>query len=220
MTSAITRHVPKPRRRPSIRGHKGIERGSPDAARLFWSDADVIGQAAGPAGSAKLPDHSRYGFKGPPTPPDHESCDRADAWHRRDRECARASFMKLTPEQRARFYWGAVDHCSMGDGGGPDAYVFGYDEIPAVRPAEYPEPDFIREIRELRAGAASMPVGDALAAFGLTSAATAQDVQRAYGRIVRDQKMHPDQGGDQAAFVRFTAMRDRALSFVTPSEDR
>lgn len=218
MSGAIDKHVPKPRKRPSIRGHKGIERGSADAVRLFWADADAIGEAAGPAGSAKLPDPSRYGFASAPTPADQASHKAMRAWHRRERECARHSVMRLTLEQRAQFYWGSVDHHAMGGMTGPDPYVFGYDEHPSTRPPEYPEPPFVRENRELLAGATAPIVADPLGLFGLTSPATAQDVQRAWARMVRDQKLHPDQGGDPSAFVKLAQARDVALTFTTSPE--
>ena len=205
MTATIDKHLPKPRRRPCVRGHKGIERGSTDAARLFWADADVISQATGADGYAKLPETSRYGFASQPMPPDKASRAIFDAWYHRERERDRASFMKLTDEQRAKFYWGAVDHCSMGDGVGPDAYVFGYDEIP-TRPAEYPEPDLIREIREIRAGVAERQW---LTVLGLSWPYSVVDVRRAYRRLALVR--HPDRGGNAEAFDALTKARDAAL---------
>ena len=82
MSKEIATHVPKPRRRPSIRGHNGIERGSEDAARLFWQHADAIGQATGPDVYAALPTPSRYGFASQPTPPDKASRSINDSRHR------------------------------------------------------------------------------------------------------------------------------------------
>lgn len=69
MSKAITVPQSKAKRRQSIRGHAGIERGSTNAARLYWQDADAIAKAAGPDGRAALPKPSRYGFESQPTPP-------------------------------------------------------------------------------------------------------------------------------------------------------
>ncbi len=214
MSASITKHLPKARRRPSIRGHKGIERGSPAAARLFWEDADAIGRAAGDDELPQLPKFSRYGFEGPPSPPDNESRERSRSWYRRERERSRASSMKMTPEQRAWMFWGAVDHRVMFGQPPPDPYVFGYDEFPTTRPAEHPEPPYVQEMRAIREQTAHLTVGDALTAFGLTSAATAEDVNRAYRKIVSSERLHPDQGGNPAAFARFTATRDRVLQLI------
>ncbi len=214
MTAPLTKHAPKPKRRQSVRGHKGILRGSENAARLFWQKAAESTRDAKPDDIVHLPEHRRFGFDGPPTPPDAESIVRAKAWYRRVKEWHRLSMLRATPEQRAMLYWSSVDHYAMMPGSArPDPYEFGYDTFP-TRPPEHPEPAYVREFSAIWRQVEHQPAHEALAAFGLTTAATADDVRRAYGKIVAAQRLHPDQGGDPAAFVRLTATRDRALSFV------
>lgn len=54
----------------------------------------------------------------------------------------------------------------------------------------------------------------ALAALGLRDAASTEEIQRAYRRAVAGGRLHPDQGGDPAAFRRVTELRDVALEHV------
>lgn len=59
------------------------------------------------------------------------------------------------------------------------------------------------------------PAHPAVVALGLVPPFTAEDVRRAYRRSVSTGRLHPDHGGDRAAFERITAARDEALGLTS-----
>lgn len=196
------------RQRPPLRWMRHIRRGSVEAARLYWERAD----RARRAGLWHAPDHERYGFDREPSPPDKVSRERAELWHQHRRRLDREAFAKLPERQRAEMYWSAYDRWTVGWAGRPDAYVFGYDEFPE-RPADIPEPDWVQDmLRRLRE--ASGTVDSPFAVLGLPDDATADDVRRAYRRLVATERAHPDHGADGKRFLQLTAARDAALAYA------
>lgn len=204
----------KPRKRPDVKGHLGIERGSDAAADLFWAEVAKVMEAKGGA----LPSYKPFGFKRDPSPVSTTARAIFRAWNTYERELARAGFARATPEQREDFYWGAVDMVSMGGGPKPDPYVFGFDEIP-TRPARLPEPEYVKRIREARAHVevgfvrgSSTTVEAALATLGLNPGATAAEITKAFRKRVL--ATHPDRGGSAAAFHATVAAKNTALAHL------
>jgi hypothetical protein len=204
----------KPRKRPSMRGYPGVERGSPAAAALFWKHAIDAKVKAGVDDLCKLPEHKRYGFDGPPTPPTAEAQKQAREWHRIDREWHRSGFEKMPESARLDLYFMAMDRHLAGWQGAPDPYIYGFDEFPE-RPADRPVPSWVEEFRAALRGEGSRPVHAALAFFGLAAGCSLDDVRKAFRRVVSERRLHPDQGGDPESFKEALSHMHRAIAVVS-----
>ena len=75
-------------------------------------------------------------------------------------------------------------------------------------------PHIQASIDEMRANirAATKPLADDFAQLGITQGATKREIKNAYRRQAR--KLHPDAGGDEAAFKRLHEAYRRALASV------
>lgn len=204
--------VKKLRKRPDVKGHPGIERGSEAAAVLYWRSV----QGAMDRGEKTLPAYKPLGFLFEPSPPTRETHRIFSAWQRYAREKSRESFMRASPEVREQIYWGAVDHAAMYRGPAPDPYIFGYDDIP-VRPAHLPEPAYVREVRAILDRAQHREDDALLHALGvlglpLSPKPTAHDVRHAFRRLCLVR--HPDRGGTAESFQALVKAKAVALAAI------
>lgn len=208
----------KPRKRPGMKGAPGVERGSPAAAERYWAEVAQVMEAKG----KRLPDPKPFGFVKWPSPPTAGAHKVFTAWQAYDRENDRQTFSILSLDKREALYWHAVDHAEMFAGPMPDAYVFGFDELP-VRGTAYPEPPYAAEIREARAGAeawfgmprTSSPAEAALAKLGLRPGATKAEITNAFRKAALE--THPDRGGTAAAVQAIVAAKNTALAALEKS---